>query len=93
MSLGNATAQKKNERDPRDTELVAPLAIDSTRTGPNRREPDLGIAADRVAPNVDEESPIPREVDSVQEVKAELLAVRATQRESFARSIFTPCSG
>ena len=93
VPLGDPPAQEQNERDPWDAELVTPLAIDFARTGRDRRESDRGVAADRVAPDVDEEPPIPREVAPVQGVEAELLVVPTPQGESFARSVLTPCPG
>jgi hypothetical protein len=79
VTLGNQAAQEQTERDPRDAELMAALAIDSGRTRRECREAERAIAANRFAPDMDVQPPIPREVRLPQEVEAELLVVDAAQ--------------
>ena len=79
MSLGYQAAQEQNEREPRDAELMAALAIDSGRTRRECREAERAIVANRSAPDMDVQPPIPREVRLPQKVEAELLIVDAAQ--------------
>jgi hypothetical protein len=79
MACGGQPAEEEDERDPRDAELVAALAIHLPRAGNDRGEADRRVVTDRVAPDVDDQPSIPREVGPAQKVEPKLLVVAAAR--------------